>query len=79
MFKPHPIEFLQTEFDALAAEVGKLAHEVEFEITEFVKDNVLGRVLSIKGTAPVTTEPVAPAAEPAAEAPVAEAQPELPL
>lgn len=86
MFKPHPLEFLQTEFDELAAEVGKLATEVEFEITEFVKDNVLGRKLSIKGAAPVAKEPVAPAAEPVAEtaavpaeAPVAEAQTELPI
>lgn len=75
MFKPHPIEFFQTEMDSLAAEAGKLAHEVEFFFTEEVRDGVIGRVLGIKPT----HESVAPAAAPEAEAPAAEAQAVLPL
>jgi len=80
VFKPHPIEFLQSEFDALAAEVGKLANEVEFFFTEEVIDGVAGRVLGIKQdtaqSAAPAAEPVAPAAAPEA-APAAEQTPSV--
>lgn len=47
LFKPGFVEFFQHEFDALAAEVSKLAHEVEFEIVENVVDaeGVAGRAI----------------------------------
>lgn len=66
MFKEKPLEFLQTEMDALAAEIGKLAHEVEFTITEEVRDGVIGRVLGIKSDAPVAQTPAPEAEAPAA-------------
>jgi hypothetical protein len=45
LFKPGFVEFFQHEFDALAAEVSKLAHEVEFEIVDHVENGVAGRAL----------------------------------
>lgn len=44
-FKLPGVEFLQEEFDALAAEVKKLAEEVEFEIVDHVENGVAGRLL----------------------------------
>lgn len=70
MFKLPGIEFLQEEFDALAAEVGKLAHEVEFEIVDHVKNGVPGRLLrrvehalGLQVDEPVAPETPAPTAE----------------
>jgi len=44
-FKFPGVEFLKEEFDALAAVVGKLAEEVEFEIVDHGENGVPGRLL----------------------------------
>ena len=59
-FKRYGLEFLQEEFDALAAEVGKLATEVGFAFREEVQNGIVGRVLHIvTPTAPVAVTPTA--------------------
>ena len=72
-FKRYGLEFFQEEFDALAAEVGKLATEVEFAFREEVQNGIVGRVLHIVTPATEATEAAADA--PAADAPAATVPP----
>jgi hypothetical protein len=79
-FKRYGLEFFQEELDALAAEVGKLANEIEFAFREEVQNGIVGRVRHIVNPdAPAA--PASPAAgAPAADAPTATVPPvnELP-
>lgn len=72
LFKPFGQEFFQHEIDALAAEFGKLAHEIDWIAEEATVDGVLGRWLKPKHE----TAPVAPAPAPVVEEPHVEPTPE---